>query len=109
MCRVGGWRVTIPIIMPLCGPILQVENSSKIFNYKLKSSDRAECGNIDQSTKKMDIKNYIFQSKIINIYKDNKSHIMDNAGFICIIDNSISIAGVLHQNTGFLKSGWRIP
>ena len=33
---------------------------------------------------------------------------MDNADFICIIVNSISTAGVLHQNTGFLKStlGW---
>ena len=39
---VGG--LTILIIMPLCGPILQVENSSKIFNYKCKSSDRAKFG-----------------------------------------------------------------
>ena len=43
----GGWGwgwVTILIIMPLCGPILQVKTFSKIFNYKLKFSDRAECG-----------------------------------------------------------------
>ena len=42
----GGGGVTISIIMPLCGPILQVKTFSKIFNYKLKFSDRAECGNI---------------------------------------------------------------
>ena len=39
-----GVGVTILIIMPLCGPILQVKTFSKIFNYKLKFSDRAECG-----------------------------------------------------------------
>ena len=37
-----GWGVTILTIMPLCGPILQVKTFSKIFNYKLKFSGRAE-------------------------------------------------------------------
>ena len=39
----GGGRVTIQILMPLCGPILQDELTR--FSVELKFQDRAECGN----------------------------------------------------------------